>query len=162
MVLHVGTDGQRMQLAFRCSEGGFELWERLYYSSAWHTWSELSGFDTGWKTATLTSEFETYAGNAGNTLKYRRKGNVVHVKGVVTPKATLAGGTDNHTITTLPDGYRPVTQCNYLCQGSGAAVWLCTVTAAGLVRFARYRMGNAWADAAANTWLPIDISFIFD
>ena len=162
MVLHVGTDGQRMQLAFRCSEGGFELWERLYYSSAWHTWSELSGFDTGWKTATLTSDFETYASNAGNTLKYRRKGNVVYVKGVVTPKATLAGGTDTYTITTLPDGYRPGTQWNYVCQGSGAAVWLCTVTAAGLVRFARYRMGNAWADAAANTWLPIDISFILD
>ena len=151
-----------MQIAFRCSETGFELWERTYYSSAWHAWTELSGFDTGWKTATLTSAFETYAGNTENTLKYRRRGGVVHLKGVVTPKTMLAGGTDNHTITTLPAGYRPTVQWNCVCQGSGTAVWLCTVTAAGLVRFARYRMGNAWADAAANTWLPIDISFILD
>ena len=34
------------------------------------------------------------------------------------------------------------------------------VTAAGLVHFARYRLGNTWSDAVANTWLPIDISFI--
>lgn len=39
-------------------------------------------------------------------------------------------------------------------------VCLCTVTAAGLVHFARYRLGNTWSDAVANTWLPIDISFI--
>lgn len=162
VVLPVGVDGQRMQIAFRCSETGFELWERTYYSSAWHAWTELSGFDTGWKTATLTSDFETYAGNTENTLKYRRRGGVVYLKGVVTPKTMLAGGTDNHTITTLPAGYRPTVQWNCVCQGSGTAVWLCTVTAAGLVRFARYRTGNAWADAAANTWLPIDISFILD
>ena len=114
----------------------------------------------GWITAKLTSDFETYAANAGNTLRYRKVGGVVYLKGVVTPKATLAGGTDNVTITTLPDGYRPEIQGNFICQGSGTAIWLCTVTAAGLVRFARYRNGSAWADAPNNTWLPIDISFI--
>lgn len=160
VVLDVGTDGQRMQIATRCSEPGFELLVRQYYSSSWHDWAELIGYDTGWKNATLTGEFETYGGTTGNTLRYRRRGGVVHVKGVVTPKAALAGGTDTHTITTLPAGYRPGEQWNYVCQGSGAAVWLCTVTAAGLVRFARYRLGNTWSDAAANTWLPIDISFI--
>lgn len=162
IVLDMGADGQRIQLAVRCSETGFELWQRTYYSSKWHSWTELSGFDTGWKKATLTSDFETYAGNAENTLQYRRRGGMVHVKGVVTPKATLAGGTTNYTITTLPVGYRPQTQSNFVCQGSGAAVWLCTVTAAGLVRFARYRNGSAWADAVANTWLPVDISFILE
>lgn len=114
----------------------------------------------GWITAKLTSDFETYAANAGNTLRYRKVGGVVYLKGVVTPKATLTGGTDNVTITTLPEGYRPEVQGNFICQGSGAAIWLCTVTAAGLVRFARYRNGAAWADAPNNTWLPIDISFI--
>lgn len=116
----------------------------------------------GWKDATLTSSFETYAGNTENALKYRRKGGVVHVKGVVTPKATLTGGVDNVNITTLPAGYRPAVQQNFLCQGSGTAVWLCTVTASGVIRFARYRTGDTWANAAANTWLPIDISFILD
>lgn len=114
----------------------------------------------GWITAKLTSDFETYAANAGNTLRYRKVGGVVYLKGVVTPKATLTGGTDNVTITTLPEGYRPEIQGNFICQGSGTAIWLCTVTAAGLVRFARYRNGSAWADAPNNTWLPIDISFI--
>lgn len=123
-----------------------------------------NGYDVtgnpGWITAKLTSDFETYAANAGNTLRYRKIGGVVYLKGVVTPKATLTGGTDNVTITTLPEGYRPEVQGNFICQGSGTAIWLCTVTAAGLVRFARYRNGSAWADAPNNTWLPIDISFI--
>ena len=79
---------------------------------------------------TLTGEFETYGGTTGNTLRHRRRGGVMHVKGVVTPKA------------------------------AARTVCLCTVTAAGLVHFARYRLGNTWSDAAANTWLPIDISFI--
>lgn len=123
-----------------------------------------NGYDVtgnpGWITAKLTSDFETYAANAGNTLRYKKIGGVVYLKGVVTPKATLTGGTDNVTITTLPEGYRPEVQGNFICQGSGTAIWLCTVTAAGLVRFARYRNGAAWADAPNNTWLPIDISFI--
>lgn len=123
-----------------------------------------NGYDVtgnpGWITAKLTSDFETYAANAGNTLRYRKIGGVVYLKGVVTSKATLTGGTDNVTITTLPEGYRPEVQGNFICQGSGTAIWLCTVTAAGLVRFARYRNGSAWADAPNNTWLPIDISFI--
>ena len=123
-----------------------------------------NGYDVtgnpGWITAKLTSDFETYAGNTANALKYRKIGNIVFLKGVVTPKATLTGGTDNVTIATLPEGYRPEVQGNFICQGSGTAIWLCTVTAAGLVRFARYRNGAAWADAPNNTWLPIDISFI--
>lgn len=160
LVFDMGTAGQKMQIAIRCSSTGYQLWERCYYSSKWWDWYELSGFDTGWKNAALASGFETYAGNTSNALKYRRKGNVVYVKGVVTPKATLTGGTDNETITTLPEGYRPETQWNYICQGSGTAIWLCSVTAGGLVRFSRYRNGSAWADAANNSWLPIDISFI--
>lgn len=162
IVLDMGEAGQKVQIAVRCSETGFQLWERCYYQTKWWGWFELVGFDTGWKEATLTSSFETYAGNAENALKYRRKGSVVHVKGVVTPKATLTGGVDNVNITTLPAGYRPAVQQNFLCQGSGTAVWLCTVTAGGVIRFARYRTGDTWANAAANTWLPIDISFILD
>lgn len=162
IVLDMGDSGQKVQIAVRCSETGFQLWERCYYSSKWWEWYELAGLDTGWKDATLTSSFETYAGNTENALKYRRKGGVVHVKGVVTPKATLTGGVDNVNITTLPAGYRPAVQQNFLCQGSGTAVWLCTVTAGGVIRFARYRTGDTWANAAANTWLPIDISFILD
>ncbi len=162
IVLDMGEAGQKVQIAVRCSETGFQLWERCYYQSKWWNWYELSGLDTGWKNATLTSSFETYAGNTENALKYRRKGGVVHVKGVVTPKATLTGGVDNVNITTLPAGYRPAVQQNFLCQGSGTAVWLCTVTAGGVIRFARYRTGDTWANAAANTWLPIDISFILD
>lgn len=162
IVIDMGDAGQKMQIAVRCSSTGFEIWERVYYSSKWWDWYEISGFDTGWKTATLTGDFETYAGNTENALKYRRKGKTVFVKGVVTPTATLTGGTDNVTITTLPVGYRPSVQQNYLCQGSGAAVWLCTITASGVVRFARYRNGSAWADAINNTWLPIDASFPID
>lgn len=162
IVIDMGDSGQKVQIAVRCSETGFQLWERCYYQTKWWGWFELVGFDTGWKEATLTSNFETYAGNAENALKYRRKGSVVHVKGVVTPKATLTGGTENVNITTLPAGYRPAVQQNFLCQGSGTAVWLCTVTAGGVVRFARYRTGDAWANAVVNTWLPIDISFILD
>lgn len=162
IVLDVGEAGQKMQLAIRCSSTGFQLWERCYYSSKWWEWYELAGLDTGWKTATLTSSFKTYSGNTENALKYRRKGNVVYVKGVVTPTATLTGGTDNVNITTLPAGYRPAVQQNFVCQGSGTAIWLCTVTSAGIIRFARYRTGDTWANAAANTWLPIDISFILD
>lgn len=162
IVIDMGDSGQKMQIAIRCSSTVYEIWERVYYSSKWWDWYEISGFDTGWKTATLTSSFETYAGNAENALKYRRKGKSVFVKGVVTPTSTLTGGTDNVTITTLPEGYRPPVQQNFVCQGSGTSIWLCTITSGGAVRFARYRSGAAWSDAPNNTWLPIDASFAID
>ena len=74
----------------------------------------------------------------------------------------ITGGTGYNTITTLPSGYRPSHQVDFLCQGSGASTWLCQVTTGGTVRMTRYRTGDAWANINNNTWVPMNISFIID
>lgn len=41
IVIGMGEAGQLMQIAIRCSEGGIEIWERMYYQSKWWDWHRL-------------------------------------------------------------------------------------------------------------------------
>lgn len=40
ITLDMGEAGQKMQIAVRCAIDT-EIWERMYYSSAWHTWKKM-------------------------------------------------------------------------------------------------------------------------
>lgn len=75
--------------------------------------------DSGWKNATLTSNFNAYSNISSNTPQYRKVGNIVEIRGVVSPKSNLTGSTTGVTIFTLPTGYRPSNAIFEICQGSG-------------------------------------------
>lgn len=57
--------------------------------------------DTGWQTATLTSDFENYYENG--QVQYRKTGKTVEVVGIVKPTRTLTGSADWVNIFTLPE-----------------------------------------------------------
>lgn len=42
-----GDEGQLRQVVTRCSESTREIWERLYYSGAWHSWAAVYKGGTG-------------------------------------------------------------------------------------------------------------------
>ena len=116
----------------------------------------------GWQTATLTSTFVKYDGNDDNIPQYKKIGKLVEVRGAVSPKATIEGSTDAYTIFTLPEGYRPAKQVSILSPGSGMNQWLLTITASGLVRFARYNNGAGYVNATTTTWLPFHAMYFVD
>lgn len=117
---------------------------------------------SGWKTATLTSDFVKYDGKDDNIPQYIKIGKLVQVRGAVSPKAAITGSATAYTIFTLPEEYRPSKQVSVLCPGSGSNQWLLTITAAGAVRFARYNNGAGYVDAATNAWLSFHTMYFVD
>lgn len=155
-VISMGDNGQLMQRLTQCHISSPIVYERVYYKSA--GWGEWFG---GWIYPTIESEFEVYASDGvGSKPACRKDGRVVEVRGIVKPTVDIAGGTDMHTIITLPVGYRPNSPVYTICQGSGNCVWLLRVNTNGTVDFSRYRNGNTNATAAVGAWLPFQVTYL--
>lgn len=118
--------------------------------------------DSGWKTATLSSDFVKYDNNDENIPQYIKIGKLVQVRGSVSPKTDIAGSTTAYTIFTLPEGYRPPKQVSVVSPGSGAMRWLLTITASGEVRFQRYNNGAGYVTASTNAWLSFHTMYFVD
>lgn len=161
-VTGAGPTGQIRQRLTRCYKIEATVYERFYYTSAWGEWVRHETGDSGWKIPTLTSAFAMYGSSADNDIKYRKIGKMVEIRGIVTPTADIAGGTDIHDMFTVDSGYRPSTSIYVLCQGSSNSVWLLRVTKDGVVGFSRYRNGNTSATATAGTWLPFQVTYFVD
>lgn len=114
-------------------------------------------YDSGWKTATLGSSFITYNGNT--VPKYRKIGRLIELTGSVKPKSSIAGSATQHTILTLPYGYRPSREMMTICQGSGINIWTLRIGTTGVVSFERYRNGSGYIEASTGTWLPFHTMF---
>ena len=161
-VISGGDNGQVTQRLTRCHKTYPTVYERTFYTNDWGSWYG------GWIFPTLTSAFAVYADNDDNAPRCRKHGQIVEIRGAVAPTTAIEGGTENHVIFTLPDGYRPVSNVYVVCQGSGICTWLLSVMPGGDVRLARYRNGDGYTTAAAKTetsdgtWLPFQVTFIAD
>lgn len=155
-VISMGDNGQLMQRLTQCHISSPIVYERVYYKSA--GWGEWFG---GWVYPTIGSEFEIYASDGvGSKPCCRKDGRVVEVRGIVKPTVDIAGGTDMHTIMTVPVGYRPNSPIYTICQGSGNCTWLLRVNTSGTVDFSRYRNGNTTTTAAVGAWLPFQVTYL--
>lgn len=115
-------------------------------------------YDSDWFFPTLNSIFEDYT--TAQKVMYRKVGKRVFIRGALRPTATLDTSSTQSAFT-LPEGFRPSQAEHFLCQGSGANKWLCTVTSAGVVSVSRYgttEQGNV----STSTWLPMSVSFLVD
>ena len=149
-----GPDGQLLQRLKVCDKNNSAVYERYYYTSAWGSWYG------GWIFPTLTSKFAMYGTSAAdNQVRYRKEGSIVELRGIVTPTADIAGGTDVHDICTLPTGYRPTSPIYLVCQGSGNCTWLLRITSGGVVGMSRYRNGDTTITCSAGAWLPFQVTF---
>lgn len=155
-IMSMGDNGQLMQRITQCHITSPIAYERIYYKSA--GWGEWFG---GWIYPTIGSEFEVYASDGvGSKPGCRKDGRVVEVRGIVKPVVDIAGGTDMHTIITVPVGYRPNSPVYTICQGSGNCTWLLRVSTNGTVDFSRYRNGDTTTTAAVGTWLPFQVTYL--
>ena len=156
-VLSMGNNGQRMQRLTQCHISSPTVFERTYYKSA--GWGDWFG---GWVYPTIGSEFAVYASDGTSSKPGCRKdGRLVEIRGIVKPVVDIAGGTDMHTIITVPEGYRPKSPVYVVCQGSGNCTWLLRVNNSdGTVALSRYRNGDATATASAGTWLPFQVTYL--
>lgn len=126
-----------------------------------HDEENFGTIDSDWKYGGVLGEnFTIYDNNT--QIQYRKIGKIVEIRGVVRPTTNIPGSSDNHTIFTLPSGYRPSTTINERCQGSGSYSWLLSITSSGLVRFARYNDGTQYVDTSTTSWLPFHATFFVD
>jgi len=123
---------------------------------------ELVVIGKGWITPTLEPTFELYDVGPASTVRYRKIGGFVEIRGAVKPVVAIPGSGTAYTIFTLPEGYRPDSVIRALCQGSIGYHWLLTINAAGAVSFSRYSDGNAFVEAPTTAWLPFQLNFIAD
>ncbi len=126
-----------------------------------HDEENFGEIDSEWKYGgVLGEDFTLYDNDV--QIEYRKIGKIVSIRGCIRPTTTIAGGTTNHLIFTLPVGYCPDKKYYQRCQGSGSYSWLLAVYEDGKAYFSRYNKGDTYADASTSTWLPFNATFFID
>lgn len=117
--------------------------------------------DSGWfNGGVLGDSFTVY--NDNSQVKYRKIGKQVQIMGTVKPRVDIAGSTDQHTIFTLPSGYRPPYAMHQVCYGSNNYTWRLTVNTNGTVCFSRYGLDSGYVTAAVGHWINFQATFFID
>lgn len=122
----------------------------------------VAALDVGgdWVELTIAEGFAAYADAAASRPQYKVCGNVVTIKGVLTPTADLVSGTSNVVIASgIPAELRPTTNPVFVCQGSGMNRWACTVLSNGNIGLARYGTTEA-TTVPAGAWLPFCVTYM--
>lgn len=114
--------------------------------------------DTNWINLTLASSWATYNSDASNTPRYKVSGNIVEIRGQITPKATHTSSATRETIATLPSYLAPSKDIYVLCQGSGKNTWLLSIQTDGEITFSRYGV-TGFIDVPSGAWLPFQITY---
>ena len=114
------------------------------------TKANVTSFQSGW---------DVY--NNQNNPVVKKQGSVVYLQGVMTNTQAVTLNTSSTWVASLPPGYAPNETVYALCQGSGGAKYLLSVTSGGNIFFARYTQdGNTWPQIASGTWFPFSLSWI--
>lgn len=117
----------------------------------------FSGSD--WNNLTLGNQFQVYNNVAANQPRYKAIGQMVEIRGVVSPTAVLASSTTQYTIATgIPAALRPNINRVYRCQGSGINTWLLIITTSGTITVSRYGT-NTYTDIPSGAWLPFAVTY---
>lgn len=106
-----------------------------------------------------TSLFGLYSNVSANKPVVYKNNKICMLTGVLTPLNNVATG--EHTLCTIPDGYRPIRGVSALCQGSGANKWMLNVKLNGDVTIQRYGVSTWGGDTIpSGAWLPFSITYI--
>lgn len=119
--------------------------------------SKLAELDTGWVYPSLSDKFKVYSLGVSE-VRYRRIGDIVYIRGAVTPTVEIASG-EITTIFTLPAGYRPSDlNVNVIMQGTGMNRWCLSINTGGAVNAQRYGISEN-SKIPEGTWMNIDVAF---
>ena len=117
----------------------------------------FSGSD--WVDMTLDPDFVLYQGLTQYQPQYKAIGEMVFVRGVVSPAAAYTSSGSLVTIATgIPEDLRPPYNMSFICQGSGLNRWLCSITTGGAVAISRYGTTEN-VEVPANAWLTFAVSY---
>lgn len=118
------------------------------------------GLYTDWTLLTLDDAFQAYNGNDNYKPRYKAYGNVVTVRGVVSPKSKFTSSTSLVTMASdLPETLRPKIQLSFICQGSGFNRWQCIIDTDGTISMSRYGITAAEA-VPTSAWLTFCCTYI--
>ena len=118
------------------------------------------GLYTDWALLTLDSAFQEYNGNDSYKPRYKAYGNIVTVRGVVSPKSEFTSSASLITMASgLPEALRPKIQLSFVCQGSGFNRWQCIIGTDGTISMSRYGI-TAAADVPTSAWLTFCCTYI--
>lgn len=144
--------GSTYQLIWNCVDAIFYC----RYDDNNHTYAYSSYYkheDSGWQDLTLTSDFSQ---SGWNNLRYRKINGIVYVIGAIN---VLASTSWTKTITTLPQGFRPVGELDIICRTSGDQVMKVAISTGGDIQTLNLNDGN---QLPANTNIFINYSFVAD
>lgn len=144
----------------------------LYYRYAWNganvfqPWELLKGIDdTGWQYVTLNSVVVPYDNNQGYMPRYRKIGNLVQVKGTLSPSSSTNsfGSSGGAVVFTLPEGYRPsVIPITSVFQGTSTSSFAMSINTAGVATISRYRDENGYETPITTSWMPFHFEYFAD
>ena len=120
-------------------------------------WLEALGGYVAKTALPLNSAAKAYS--SGTTPQYEKRAGIVCVWGAVSPKSEVAAG-GSLTIGTLPNGCRPTSDVNVLCQGSGNNVWDLSISSGGVMTAGRYRTGSTNNAISTTAWLIFSATFM--
>ena len=158
VVLAEGNGGQRTQIIHKGSKTDGLIWQRQHYTNAWGEWFLVGGC-TSWVNLTLDDGFALYNGASANQPQYRVNGNLVTVKGCVSPKTAYTSSATKVTIASgIPAEYRPDAALSFVCQGSGLHRWTCGIETNGTVTISRYGITEN-VSVGTTAWLIFNCTY---
>ena len=108
-------------------------------------------------TCTVASGWQNYT--SGENPLLIKQGNVVHFNWACKPTGNVTLNTNQVTVCTIPEGFRPSDTISRLCQGSGSSLFLLTIQTGGAVTISRLRdmaSGNSsWTQGTSSMWFPL-------
>ena len=109
--------------------------------------------------ASFTGLFQNYS--TGSNPHFIKIGRLCMVYGVAKPTEAIPGSATHQTMFTIPAGYIPVANLNYVCHGSYAKLWMFTIDTGGNATFSRLAAGADYTQTAGTAeWLPFNATYI--
>ena len=157
-VIQMGDEGQRLQRYHICDKDDMLIWQRIFYSGTWGAWL-LVGGSSGWKYMTLDNGFKAYGSSENDLPKYRINGNLVTIKGKVSPKTEYKASDTRLPIASgiLPE-MCPSEELTFICQGSWANRWVLGVEPNGTITISRYGITD-FVSVPTTAWLTFNCTY---
>lgn len=113
--------------------------------------------DTGWSSISYSNNFQAYS--SSDTIRYRRVGDMVEIRGACKPNKAITSSVTEYTIGNIGKANAPSSRVRVLCQGSGIAEWFLVVNTNGDLTFSRYRQGSSYVNVSDSTFLCVQASY---
>ena len=140
--------------------------QNLTTTPTFNSWRRISeDDDSGWQYVTLNPVVVPYDNNQGYMPRYRKIGNLVQVKGTLSPSSSTNsfGSSGGAAVFPLPEGYRPsVIPVTSVFQGTSTSSFAMSINTLGVATISRYRDENGYETPITSSWMPFHFEYFAD